>query len=80
VSDEEEPVVVPVERLAAATLRALVEDFCTRDGTDYGAVEKTLEQKVALLMGQLDRGEAHVLFEANSQTLRIVTTAELPEP
>lgn len=79
-SEDEAPVLVPLERLAPATLRALVEDFCTRDGTDYGEVEKTLEQKVALLMRQLDDGEAHVLFEANSQTLRIVTSDELPGP
>lgn len=78
-SEEEVPVRVPYTRLAPATLRAVAEDFCTRDGTDYGESEWLLEEKVALLMNQLERGDAHILFEANTQTLRIVTEAERPK-
>jgi len=74
---EEEPVEVPLDQLAEETVRAIAEDFCTRDGTDYGAVEMTLEAKVELLLRQLRKGEAHILFEARSQTLRIVNTQEL---
>ena len=74
---DEEPVEVPYGELPAATLRAVVEDFCTRDGTDYSDSEMSLEQKIALLMGQLERGEAHLVFEANSQTLGIVTERTL---
>jgi uncharacterized protein YheU (UPF0270 family) len=67
-----------MQRLSPQLLRAIAEDFCTRDGTDYGEHELSLEEKVSMLMGQLKRGEAHVLFEATSQTLRIVTTDALP--
>ena len=74
---EEEPIAVPLDQLPEATIRAIAEDFCTRDGTDYGAVEMTLEAKVELLLRQLRKGEAHILFEARSQTLRIVNTQEL---
>lgn len=75
--EPERPVPVPLSALPAATLRAIAEDFCTRDGTDYGEVELTQAERVALLMGQLERGEAHILFEATTETLRIVTRAEL---
>ncbi|MGD8863727.1 MAG: YheU family protein [Myxococcales bacterium] len=76
--DAERPVRVPLERIPPQTLRAIAEDFCTRDGTDYGEQELSLEQKVTMLMGQLRRGEAHILFEATSSTLRIVATDALP--
>lgn len=76
--EEEEPIEVPAGELAADTLRAIAEDFCTRDGTDYGETELTLDQKVAILMQQLKRGQARILFEQRSQTLRIVTDRELP--
>lgn len=71
--EEEAPVLVPHGQLPTGTLRAIAEDFCTRDGTDYGAQELSLEQKVAMLMRQLSRGEAHIIFEARSQTLAIIT-------
>ena len=76
--DEEQPVEVPHGDIPAATLRAIVEDFCTREGTEYGESEMTLAEKVALLLRQLEDGDAHILFEATSETLRIVTGAELP--
>ena len=40
---------VPYTRLAADVLRRLAEEYVTRDGTDYGAVEKTLVEKVSAL-------------------------------
>lgn len=77
--EEEQPIEVPYGDLPPDTLQTIAEDFCSRDGTDYGEVELSLEQKVTMLMTQLRRGEAHILFEANSQTLRIVTAQELQQ-
>ena len=42
-----DPIEVPYDSLNPDTLRAVVEEFITRNGTDYGEREKTLEQKVA---------------------------------
>jgi hypothetical protein len=36
---------VPPDALSPEALRALVEEFVTRDGTDYGAVEPDLDAK-----------------------------------
>lgn len=69
---EETPVEVPWTRLPAATLRTIAEEFCTRDGTDYAEVELSLDERVALLMGQLESGSARLVFEAESQTLGIL--------
>ena len=54
---------VPHKHLTPEALHSLAEEFVTRDGTDYGQVEKTLEEKVAALMRQLERGEAAILYE-----------------
>lgn len=64
--------------MPAATLRAVLEDFCTRDGTDYGRTELTLEQKVDLLAAQLASGGACLVFDAVSETLGVVLKSELP--
>ena len=63
---------VPYTRLAAEVLRRVAEEFVTRDGTDYGSVEKTLEEKVTHLRGQLERGEAAIVYDAESETINIV--------
>ena len=63
---------VPHAQLPPAVLRSLVEEFVTRDGTDYGAVERTLAEKVAVVMQQLATGEAAIVVDAESETVDIV--------
>jgi uncharacterized protein len=69
-----EPVEVPPDALPRELLRALVEEFVTRDGTDYGAVERSLEQKVADVMVQLARGDVRIVFDPESETTTLVAT------
>lgn len=38
---------VSYTELSAEALRGVVEEFVTRAGTDYGAVERSLDQKIA---------------------------------
>jgi hypothetical protein len=63
---------VPHTHLAPAVLRRLVEEFVTRDGTDYGAIERTLAEKVAVVIQQLEAGEAAIVVHAESETIDIV--------
>ena len=63
---------VPYTRLPAEVLRRVAEEFVTRAGTDYGAVEKTLEEKVADVTRQLETGEAAIVYDAESETIDIV--------
>ena len=70
--DQEDPVEVPYTRLTPQVLRALIEEFVTREGTDYGLREKTFDEKVADVMRQIERGEAKIVFDLESQTANIV--------
>jgi uncharacterized protein YheU (UPF0270 family) len=74
VNEEEEskPVEVPHTDLAPATLRAVVESFVLREGTDYGAEDAPVERKVADVMRQLDRREAIILYDPGSDSIDIV--------
>ena len=38
---------IPVETLSGQALDGLLEEFVTRDGTDYGAEERTLDDERA---------------------------------
>ena len=63
---------VPHAQLAPELLRRLIEEFVTRDGTDYGAVERTLGEKVAVVLQQLEIGEVAIVVDAESETVDIV--------
>ena len=66
-----ELVEIPWAQLAPATLEARIESFVLREGTDYGEREISLDQKVARVMRQLERGEAHILFDPDTDSITI---------
>jgi uncharacterized protein YheU (UPF0270 family) len=66
-----EPVEVPYGELPADLLNAVIESFVLREGTDYGEKELSLEDKVARVVRQLDRGEAKILFDPESESVTI---------
>jgi uncharacterized protein len=71
-------VVVPYRKLAAPVLQALIEDFVTREGTDYGLHEHSLAQKHDAVQRQLEAGEACILFDTESESVTLVRRDELP--
>jgi uncharacterized protein YheU (UPF0270 family) len=72
-----EPLVIPHEELSADALRGLVEAFVLREGTEYGDHDVPLESKVAQVMRQLERGEARVIFDPESEVVDLVTAQSL---
>lgn len=80
--DDELPpdVVVPWERLSAGALRGVIEEFVTREGTEYGAHDVPLESKVAQVQRQLEREEVVVLFDAETQSVNLVRAEDLKTP
>jgi uncharacterized protein len=67
-----EPVLVPHTELAPDVLRAVIESFVLREGTDYGEGEFSLAQKVAKVGRQLERGEAQIIFDPQTESVAIV--------
>lgn len=67
---------MPWDRLSAQALRGVIEEYVTREGTDYGT-EVDLETKVRQVKAQLQRGEVVVLFDARSESVNLVHRREL---
>jgi len=70
--EPQEPIVVPYGELSPDALQGVIESFVLREGTEYGASDFSLEQKVAHVMRQLERKEAHVVFDPDSESVNIV--------
>ena len=64
---------VPHHALTAAALRGVIEEFATRDGTDYGAAEIALDEKVAEILRQLERGEVRIVIDSETESVTLIT-------
>jgi uncharacterized protein YheU (UPF0270 family) len=71
-----DPVVIPHTELSADALQGVIESFVLREGTDYGTHDYSLEQKVAHVLRQLERKEAHIVFDPNTESIDIVVRKE----
>jgi len=67
-----EAVVVPHTELRSDLLRSVVESFVLREGTDYGEREVPLDTKIAHVIRQLERREAQIIFDPQSESIDIV--------
>jgi uncharacterized protein YheU (UPF0270 family) len=63
---------IPHTSLSPATLRKVVEEFVTREGTDYGPSVHTLDTKVQAVLRQLNEGNACLVFDTVSESCDIV--------
>ncbi|WP_292950992.1 MULTISPECIES: YheU family protein [unclassified Neptuniibacter] len=64
--------IIPYDQLNPDTLQSLVEEFVSRDGTDYGNKEVTLAVKVQQVVSKLKSGEAVILFSESKGLCNIV--------
>jgi len=71
------PIRLAPDDLEPDTLRAVIESFVLREGTDYGLHETALEVKVDQVLTQLQRGEAHITFDPATESINLVVTSAI---
>lgn len=69
--------IIPYQNLSPEALHGVIEEFVTRDGTDYGLVEATLDQKINDVMRQVKKGDAVLVYEEDTQTTNIVRKEDI---
>ena len=69
---EERFVAVDHRELTESALRGLLEEFVSREGTDYGLRERSFESKVEDVRRQLDSGEVRIVFDLVEESANIV--------
>lgn len=67
------PVEVPHTALEKDLLRAVIESFVLREGTDYGERELSLDDKVRRVVRLLERGDARIVFDPRTESVDVVT-------
>lgn len=69
---------IPHDLLEADTLTRLIEDFVTREGTDNGD-ETPLDTRVTRVRRALDKGEAVIVFDPDSQQCQLALKRDVPK-
>lgn len=73
-----DPVVIPLAKLSSEVLRAVVEQFVLREGTDYGVSPVSFETKIEQVLTQLERGDALVVFDPTTESVTLLKAEECP--
>jgi uncharacterized protein YheU (UPF0270 family) len=68
--------IIPYTELSEDTLQALIEDFVTRDGTDYGQDEVSMQEKAEHLLVLLKSGEVLISYNEDTETCGLITREE----
>jgi len=64
---------IPYKQISPDALQGLIEEFITREGTDYGEMEFSLAQKVSQVERQLARGDIVIVFDPATESISILT-------
>lgn len=63
--------IIPWQQLSPDALNNLIESFVLREGTDYGEQTFSLQEKVAQVHQQLERGEVVILYSELHESVTI---------
>jgi uncharacterized protein YheU (UPF0270 family) len=63
--------IIPVEKLSAEALDGVIQEFISRNGTDYGEYEAAMETKVRQVKHKLEKGLAVLVYDDEMETTNI---------
>lgn len=67
---------IPYDRLSPEILRAIALEYVSREGTDYGHEEWSMDEKVEQVLDQIRAGQVHVFYDEDSETCNLVTNEQ----
>jgi hypothetical protein len=63
--------IIPVDKLSAEALQGIIQEFISRDGTDYGEMEASLENKYRQVKQKLENGLAILVYDDEMESTNI---------
>ena len=69
---------IPHTALSPEALQNLIEEFVTREGTEYGARDYSLADKVRQVLRQIETGRAVILYDPETSTCHVEVRERLP--
>ena len=70
--NQHEWIVIQHDNLTEEALQGLIEEFVTREGTDTGYTDGSLDENVKMVKRQLKHGDVLIVYDGDTQTANIV--------
>jgi uncharacterized protein YheU (UPF0270 family) len=70
---------IPWRELSGEALQGVIEEFVTREGTEYGEREVTLAAKVLQVRRQLERGEVTLFFDPDLASCHLLRREDVAQ-
>jgi hypothetical protein len=64
--------IIPFDSIDNETLQSLVESFVLREGTDYGEIEISMQEKVDQIIEQLRLGDIVIEYSEEHESVTII--------
>lgn len=64
---------IPQQALSADAVQGVLEEFVNREGTDYGDIEFSLQQKTQRLKKQWERGDILLVFDPETESTTFIS-------
>ncbi|MCA9583326.1 MAG: YheU family protein [Myxococcales bacterium] len=74
------PVLISASKLSPEALRGVVDEFVTREGTEYGTRDYSLKEKRAMVMRQIEANEVVIVFHSDTGTCNLVKRVDFERP
>ena len=65
---------IPYKRLQREALDGLIEEYVSREGSDYGEYEYSFEQKKEHVFTAIKSGQARIFFDSETESCQLVAT------
>jgi len=70
---------IPFDSLTPETLNNILVEVVTRDGTDYGEYDLSLEQKCQQAGQMLKSQQAFLIFDTESETIKLISRDQMAQ-
>jgi len=67
---------IPIDQLSPEAILGVIEEFVSRDGTDYGMTDVPLETKMQQVKRQLKSGQSVLVYDEAMQTCNILSAED----
>ncbi len=64
--------IIPIDRLSPQAVKGVIEEFISRDGTDYGEKEASPERSFWQVKHRLETGLAVLVYDDETETTNIL--------
>jgi len=67
---------IPYQQLDEITLNNLIEQYILREGTDYGEVEFSLQEKTQQILKQIQNQDIHIIYSELEESVTLISHHE----